>query len=74
MKKQSRHFDHEITIDKVACPMHVVKIKKGIEGINKGETLKVISNNYVAPELMAAARQIASDVVLNKDSVLFIKK
>lgn len=74
MTNKINHFDHEITIDKVVCPMHVITIKKGLEEINVGETLKVISNTYVADELMAAARQIGSNVVLNENQELFITK
>lgn len=74
MSKLTHHFDHEITIEKVACPIHVINMKKGIDNIKAGETLRVISNAYVAEELMAAARQLARNVILDKGSELFIKK
>jgi TusA-related sulfurtransferase len=62
----NKEFNHQIQIDKVACPLHVLQMKKGMQQIAKGEVLKIISNAYVAPELLAAARQLASGVTLKE--------
>ena len=71
---KNRSFQHEIEIDKVACPLHVLKMKKGFEAIKEGETLKITSNAYVAPELLAAARQIAAYVEINENDEIFLSK
>jgi len=67
-------FDHEINIDRIACPIHVLKMKKGMKQIKAGETLKIKSNAYVMPELLAAARQMGSDVNVTDDNEIFIVK
>ena len=65
-------FQHEITIDRIACPLHVLQMKKGIKEIKEGDTLKIKSTAYVAPELLAAARQIGSEVSINDKHEIFI--
>jgi len=68
-------FKHEINIDRIACPLHVLQIKQGMKKIQIGESLKINSNDYVMPELLAAARQIGSKVrVSNDNRELFITK
>jgi len=67
-------FHHQIKIEKVACPLHVIQMKKGLDQIKGGEILKVSSNDYVAPELLAVARQIASSVEINEDNEIFLSK
>ncbi len=68
-------FKHEINIDRIACPLHVLQIKQGMKKIQTGESLKVNSNNYVMPELLAAARQIGSNISVSSDNnTLFITK
>ena len=66
-------FQNEITVDRVACPLHVLQMKKGMSGIEQGEVLKINSTAYVAPELLAA-RQIGSSVTINENNELFITK
>lgn len=69
------NFKHEINIDRIACPLHVLQIKQGIKQIKIGENLKINSNDYVMPELLAAARQIGSSVRVSADnSEIFITK
>ena len=68
-------FNHEITIDRIACPLHVLKMKQGMKEIQTGETLKIIANAYVMPELLAAARQIGSSSKVSKDNThIFVTK
>ncbi|MFW5427546.1 MAG: hypothetical protein ACKE8R_09890 [Methylophagaceae bacterium] len=68
-------FEHEITIDRIACPLHVLQIKQGMKSIETGERLKINSNDYVMPELLATARQIGSDIHVSDDNKeLFITK
>jgi len=73
-KEQENQFSHEIKIDRVACPLHVLQMKKGISQIKPGETLKINSTSYVAPELLAAARQIGSAVTVNDKNEIFVVK
>ena len=71
---QNSQFNHEIQIDKVACPLHVLQMKKGLGEINIGETLKINSSAYVAPELLAAARQLGRDVSINENNEIYMIK
>jgi TusA-related sulfurtransferase len=73
-KEQENTFSHEIKIEKVACPLHVIQIKKGMNQIESGESLKINSSAYVAPELLAAARQLGSSVTMNSKSEIFVVK
>jgi TusA-related sulfurtransferase len=69
------NFNHEITIDRIACPLHVLQMKQGMKNIQTGETLKIIANAYVMPELLAAARQIGSSLEVSKDNTnIFVTK
>jgi len=74
MTNQTATFKHEIRIDRVACPLHVLQMKKGMKQIEAGETLKINSTAYVTPELLAAARQMGSDVTINDQNEIFIIK
>ena len=67
-------FDQKIIIDRIACPLHVLELKEGMNRIKKGETLKIISNASTVPELVAAARQIGSKVSVNDINEIFVKK
>ncbi len=69
------NFIHEINIDRIACPLHVLQIKQGMKKIQTDENLKVNSNNYAMPELLAPARQIGNEIhVLADNNTLFITK
>jgi len=70
----NRTFNHEISIDRVACPLHVLQMKQGMKQIKAGEVLKINSNDYVMPELLAAARQLGSNVSTTDDNEIFITK
>jgi len=72
--QKNKPYDHEININRVACPLHVLQIKKGMSEIKSGETLKIKSTAYVAPELLAAARQIGDDVVINDQNEIYLVK
>ena len=67
-------FEKEITIDRVACPLHVLELKQGLQDIAEGSVLKVNTTDYVMPELLAAARQLASVAYSAEDDVLFVIK
>jgi len=73
-ESNNNSFQHEIIIDRIACPLHVLQMKKAIKKIKRGEILKIISTAYVLPELLAAARQIGSKVSYNQENELFIVK
>ncbi|HIO91745.1 MAG TPA: hypothetical protein EYG68_02740 [Leucothrix mucor] len=64
----------EITIDRIACPLHVLELKQGLKAIAEGAVLKVNTTDYVMPELLAAARQIASVAYSAEGDVLFVIK
>ncbi len=67
-------FDQKIIIDRIACPLHVLELKEGMNRIKKGETLKIISNASTVPELVAVVRQIGSNVTVNDLNEIFVKK
>ncbi len=49
-------------------------MKQGMKQIKEGEILKINSNDYVMPELLAAARQLGSNVSTTDDNEIFITK
>ena len=52
-------FTKVVHIERVACPMHVVKLKGSLNGIGVFETLKVIPGSAaVMTELIAACRSL----------------
>lgn len=68
-------FDLEINIDQIACPLHVLQMKQGLKQIMSGEVLKITSNSYAMPELLAAARQLGSENSVSDESdVIYITK
>ena len=68
-------FSHQITIDRIACPLHILQMKQGMRQIKIGEILKIVSNDYVMPELLSAARQISDEVsVSDANNEIFITK
>ncbi len=72
--QNKKNISHEIEINRVACPLHVLQMKKGMSSIASEEILKIKSTAYVAPELLAAARQIGSEVEINDQNEIFITK
>lgn len=67
----------EITIEKIACPLHILTLKKGLDVIEKGQTLKVCTGGaHVSGELMAACQTMGHVVegVADDDRVLFVHK
>ena len=71
---EQNNYKHEIIIDRIACPLHVLQMKNGMNKIESGDVLKIKSTAYVAPELLAAARQIGNDVVINEQNEIYIIK
>ncbi len=67
-------FAKEISIERIACPLHVLELKQGLKAIESGSVLKVKSNEQVIPELLAAARQIASAAYSDENHILFVTK
>ncbi len=47
-------FQQQIRIDRVACPLHVLQLKKGLSRVASGEVLKV------APGQPAVIRELLS--------------
>lgn len=73
-QKEQNNYKHEIAIDRIACPLHVLQMKQGMKQIEQGEILKIMSSAYVAPELLAAARQIGQTVFISRHNEIFIQK
>lgn len=49
-------------IDRVACPLHILELKKNLNEIAPSETLKVIpGNRAVASELIAACHSLGHE-------------
>ena len=71
----SPDFDLEIKISRIACPLHVLQMKQGMNKLEKGQTLKIKTSHYAFPELLAAARQLGSRVSSNdaKNELFVIK-
>ena len=67
-------YEKEITIDRIACPLHVLELKQGLKQVAKGSVLKVNTTEHVMSELLAAARQIASEAYCGESNVLFVIK
>jgi tRNA 2-thiouridine synthesizing protein A len=39
------HFDHEIDVRGLSCPLPILSTRKSLDILNNGEVLKVISND-----------------------------
>ncbi len=71
----------QISIDKIACPLHVLALKKGLADIGDNEVLKVITGGHsVSNELAAACHSLGHEVsTANEDedmgeTVLLVRK
>lgn len=71
-------YDTEITIERIACPLHVIALKKGLDEINDNGILKVITGGEsIGQELTSACQVMGYKVesMFEKDeTVLYVKK
>jgi TusA-related sulfurtransferase len=78
MKIQPGQYNEEIVIDRIACPMHVIALKKGLDEINDDETLKVTTGaKNVGQELTSACLSMGHQVDAieeNFKTILYVKK
>jgi len=66
--------NHEITIERIACPLHVLAIKNGMKQIETGEVLKINTTANVAPELFAAAKQLGQVAEITDQFEIYLLK
>ena len=68
----------QISIDKIACPLHVLALKKGLADIGDNEVLKVITGGHsVSNELAAACHTLGHEVSTTSatgETVLLVRK
>ncbi len=78
MNNQLDQYNEEIVIDRIACPLHVIALKKGLDKINDNEVLKVISGaKNVGQELTSACLAMGHRVDAieeNLKTILYVKK
>jgi len=71
-------FSKAINIVKIACPLHVLALKKGLEEIGDNEILKVTTGGIsVSNELAAACHSLGHEVEAAEESgkaLLFVRK
>ena len=68
----------EITIEKIACPLHVIVLKKGLSELDIADVLKVIvGGENIARELTSAGLAMGhwvEAVKENSQAVLYVQK
>jgi TusA-related sulfurtransferase len=78
MSTTDKDFHKQISIDQVACPLHILQLKKGLKTIKKNEILKVIPGQAaVITELKPACHTLGHNVEVvteNNQELLFIEK
>lgn len=75
---QQNKFHEEITIERIACPLHVIALKKGLDEINQYEVLKVTTGGKnVAQELSSACLAMgheANSIEDDDKTILYVQK
>ena len=78
MNTTDKKFHTQISINQVACPLHILQLKKGLKTIKKAEILKVIPRQVaVINELKFACHALGHSVEVvteNNQELLSIKK
>ncbi len=71
-------YDKEIIIERVACPLHILQLKKALKQIEQQEILRVIPGQpAVVNEVLAACKAFGHEVEVkteNNRQTLFIEK
>ena len=74
----AQKYNEEISIDRIACPLHVIALKKGLDQINTYEVLKVTTGaTNVGQELSSACLAMGHEVETVKEddkTVLYVQK
>lgn len=66
---------HRIHIDRIACPLHVLALKKGLAKVAAGELLKVTTGGAsVSHELVAACHSLGCPVEIQQDTLLLVRR
>jgi len=78
MNTKENKFHEEITIERIACPMHVISLKKGLDDINQYEVLKVkTGSRNVGQELTSACIAMGHEVDATEEedkTILYVQK
>jgi len=78
MSNISTNFSHEITIDRIACPLHIIALKQGVDEIKHSQVLKVKTGGInVSKELISACSAMGygvNSIEENNSIVLYVKK
>ena len=78
MSNISTNFSEEITIDRIVCPLHIITLKHGLDGIKHNQVLKVTTGGKnVSKELTSACSAMGHAVYSieeNNKVVLYVKK
>ena len=72
-------YNEEISIDRIACPLHVIALKKGLDEINDFEVLKVTTGGKnVGQELSSACLAMGHEVDTieeeEEQTILYVQK
>ena len=78
MSNISTNFSEEITIDRIVCPLHIITLKHGLDGIKHNQVLKVTTGGKnVSKELTSACSamgHVVYSIEENNKVVLYVKK
>ena len=78
MSNISTNFSDEITIDKIACPLHIIALKQGLDEIKHNQVLKVTTGGInVSNELTSACSamgHVVNSIEENNSIVLYVEK
>lgn len=77
--KQVENYSEEITIDRIACPLHVISLRKGLDKIKNNEVLKVnTGGKNVSQELTSACTamgHVVNEQIESDDkTILYVHK
>ncbi len=74
----SASANKEITIERIACPLHVLALKKGLDAIENDQTLKIhVGGANVSRELTAACQALGhgvEQIKQNQELILLVQK
>ena len=71
-------FTREVTINRIACPLHVIELKKAFKTIANDEVLRVMTGSEnVSHELISACRALGHELtgeVTGDQPALYLRK
>ncbi|MES2771025.1 MAG: sulfurtransferase TusA family protein [Pseudomonadota bacterium] len=58
------HFDHELDVKGLSCPLPILRTKKALAKMNSGEVIRVFATDpNVIKDFQAFARQTGNDLL-----------